>query len=171
MVESILILGIASPYHLPPFPAWLFSGRLLGLPVNEFSAVSDLLLWSNLKMNWNLTDNNWRFSHLSLFFNNVAVMLRWSRLVVLSMIMSGMWSASGSAWPRLQNEGLHQLSRPLCWLPTFFSGCCCKLGLILFPFLLVARLCCPGSRPCWLSQSHWGYPVASGAAAILNCVP
>ena len=25
---------------------------------------------------------------------------------------------------------------------SIFSGCCCKLGLILFPFLLVARLCC-----------------------------
>ena len=52
-------------------------------------------------------------------------MLRWGRrcrhvseaLVVLSMIMNGMWSASRSAWPRLQNEGLNWLPRPLCWLP------------------------------------------------------
>ena len=52
-------------------------------------------------------------------------MLRWGRryrhvseaLVVLSMIMNGMGSASRSAWPLLQNEGLHRLPRPLCWLP------------------------------------------------------
>ena len=53
----------------------------------------------------NSTVNNLHFSHLSLFFNNVAVMLRWGRryrhvsdaLVVLSMIMNGTWSASRSA--------------------------------------------------------------------------
>ena len=39
----------------PPLPDWLFSGRLLGLPENEFSAVSDLLLWSNLPMNYKET--------------------------------------------------------------------------------------------------------------------
>ena len=52
-------------------------------------------------------------------------MLRWGRryrhvseaLVVLSMIMNGTGSASRSAWPLLQNEGLHRLPRPLCWLP------------------------------------------------------
>ena len=82
----------------------------------------------------NSTVNNLHFSHLSLFFNNVAVMLRWGRryrhvsdaLVVLSMIMNGTWSASRSA--------------------------CCKLGLILFPFLLVARLCCLS-----LDHLHVGY--------------
>ena len=33
----------------------VFSGRLLGLPENEFSAVSDLLLRSNLPMNYEET--------------------------------------------------------------------------------------------------------------------
>ena len=87
--------------------------------------------------------------------------------------MNGTWSASRSARPRLQNEGLHQLPRPFCWLPA-----------LLFPmpraFLVAAAASsswscyfsfgCPimlssGSPPCWLSQ--W-QPVISGAAAILN---
>jgi len=137
-VESILILGMASPFS-PPSSSfswltllWPFVG-----PSGEwvFSCVRSVVVKQSAdELRRNSTVNNLHFSHLSLFFNNVAVMLRWGRryrhvsdaLVVLSMIMNGTWSASRSA--------------------------CCKLGLILFPFLLVARLCCLS-----LDHLHVGY--------------
>ena len=45
---------------------------------------------------------------------------------------------------------------------SIFSGCCCKLGLILFPFLLVARYAVSGKPP-WLviTVTLWKYKLSS----------
>ena len=64
--------------------------------------------------------------------------------------------------------GLFSLFTPCLAISDTKSGCCWKLGMILFPFLLVARYAVSGKPPCWLSQWHWGYPVASGATTIWN---
>ena len=84
-VESILILGMVLPFSPPSSSSswltllWPFtgpSGELIFSCVRVRSAVvkqSADELWRNL------TVNNWRFSHLPLFFNNVAVIMRWGR--------------------------------------------------------------------------------------------
>ena len=84
-VESILILGMVLPFSPPSSSSswltllWPFtgpSGELVFSCVRVRSAVvkqSADELWRNL------TVYNWRFSHLPLFFNNVAVIMSWGR--------------------------------------------------------------------------------------------
>ena len=137
-------------HHLPPLPDWIFSGRLLGLPENEFSAVSDLLLWSNLPMNYEETQPSITYISLTSHSFSTKLLSCWRRYRhrfgrigssfinddERNVICLKVGPATTSEWGSSSASSAFLLTPclALSYAKSIFSGCCWKLVLILLLF-------------------------------------
>ena len=154
-VESILILGMASPFSPPSFSfswltlLWPFVG-----PSGEwvFSCVrsavvkqsaDELRCYRYVEVRKKVPSC---FGSIGSFINDNE---RSGICLKVGLTTTSEWGSSSASSASLLTARLAPSVTK-----SIFTGCCCKLGLILFPFLLVARLCC-----LWpdLDHIHVGY--------------